>query len=206
MNWPRLPKARQLRCCRALSPNASKCLGSRSSHTDGLQLSQGCLHMGQDRPANCFAKPYRDRITNQSADWSNVNGATICHKRIVLWKGLQERPFPQGDGAILRWMSKASVAESVELGGNRWGLSVPLHSPVYTRISTSALPRVASRSQGAIPSRAMFLQASSYVCGQGSFVTAPLDLCSGSEEAAAPASRPSKCWMVSLTVTNLASE
>ena len=139
-------------------------------------------------------------------DRCDVHGFTIRHERIVFWKRLQERPFLQGDSAILRWMSEASIAEAVELGGNRWGRSDPIafariRSGTYVHFLLYGKPLARC-----YPSRAMFLQASSYVCGSRFLCDSPLDLCSGSEDAAAPASRPSKYWMVSLTVTNLASE
>ena len=74
------------------------------------------------------------------------------HKLVISRESLEHRPFANGYGAILFWMSESAIPESIELRRHGRGWLVPAHTPINAAASLSRIFAMALGNKAPWPS------------------------------------------------------
>src|SRR5690606_29086197 len=103
--------------------------------------------MPQDAPADDPPQSDGHRVADQAAQALEMDRRTLWDEGVVLRETLQDRSFAQRQRPILLGVSEATVAETVELGGEGRGGFVPNHAAIDTGVCPAAITAVTFRNQ-----------------------------------------------------------
>src|SRR5262245_30957996 len=101
--------------------------------------------MKSDRFSDDLTETNWHGITDHPADRLEMVVLARPHEGIGPRKRLENRSLAQRDAAILLWVPESTIAEPIELSGDRGRRFIPHHAPINARVGLSGLLFVAGR-------------------------------------------------------------